>query len=139
MYKLAHLNLRWMVYHPEIQHLLHLNNLDHMTFYKTNRFIQSLMDTRIEEDSCIKRAMTATVTYYIGSGHDDHSTLYLCNICDIKKCRCDEYFNAANHTPTERKLHCFRQLAAGKCVDRYMQHTLGAALFPKMYTTGKHK
>lgn len=137
--KLTQFQLRIAPRCPELDHLLKLYKADKITLFKANNLFRAIRDSRTPRpaDCCLADgAMNATIIYNI-TGDIKFSALHMPNMCKIKHCKCDPNFAITNTTPTARKLHCFCQLASGKCTDEYMRHTLGLALFPLKYPKQK--
>ena len=140
--KLTQTKLRIVTRCPELQKLLKLHRLDKITLFKAEKLLQAILDNRHPKpDSClVNHGISATTIYHIGpscGNRSEHSTLNLNNVCDIQICKCDPNFSIAGTTRPIRRMHCFCQLATGKCTDQYMQNTLGKVLFPSKYNKQK--
>ncbi len=141
--KITQTQLRIVLDDKNLTRLLKLYNLDKITLFHAQKLLQSMLDCRDDRTrpECTKHnGIFASLVYHIGpqTGNDCPSNgLYLSNVCDINKCRCDSNYTTANTTKPERKMQCFKQLASGKCTDEFMRRTLGATFFPEKYAKQK--
>lgn len=123
---------------PELQYMLKAYKMDTITLSHANKLLQSILDCRPTDTTCkCMSPIYASAEYFIGpsvGNNSENNKLVINNLCCVKHCLCDEKFTQEKTNSSVRRIHCFCQLAAGKCIDEYTQNTLGRILFPKKYT-----
>ena len=104
------------------------------------KLMNAIRDTNLPRGACFDWC-TANIAFNIAKNWRGCDTAILeRNICITTYC--NETFASVSHRakcgcPTRRDEDCVNALAAGKCVDKFMRNTVGAALWPELY--GKRK
>lgn len=92
------------------------------------------------KDSCLCLGLMLSVNFNVGADSTEKckgGMADLIGACYVHKCKCCPEFIMSQHNVYEWSRVCFNQLASGKCTDKYMQNTVGWALFPQHYATAE--
>lgn len=120
--------------------------MDSVPYSAKDRLYDALLGSEIPADSCIKQ-LSLKYTEEIGQDNVKKLTYQLGALrtgCfwshrPSSNLPCQQIGNYYRYDTHDLMRICAKNLSLGKCCDKFMRRTFGAALFPTLYAKDKQK